>query len=159
MSEKNPYCPVCNSVGQHEESCSFHPNNLKKRAVVKQEDRQPNEVDELLEQVENIQANCKHDFRLFEEMHSQARETLVKGVFFVPGYVKTKCLKCSQELLLDPVKTCPRCFGQMSDVSHEGHGSCERYTGKCDLGCSYARVNCNSCGLGLVYSHFPYLPG
>lgn len=91
---------------------------MKTKAVVPQEERSLNEVDELLRRVKVKQGDCPHDFRLLEEV--SLNELRGKGVLMgfrgSPDFrsdMLVRCLKCSFEKELFLVERCPRCLGEM----------------------------------------------
>ncbi|MBI2058114.1 MAG: hypothetical protein HYT63_04025, partial [Candidatus Yanofskybacteria bacterium] len=128
------------------------------RACVPLEERPRNDVDIYLRNVEEIQHNCKHDFRFLEP--PDLRESKVKDVFIAfqadwdpltePKKVKLQCLRCSLQKVCDSLETCFRCLYEggfeKSDFLHR-RGT---YFGE---GYSYYRVRlykCPKCGLQMV---------
>jgi hypothetical protein len=118
---------------------------------IPKDQRRPNEVDRLLEQVQAIRAVCAHDFKLVEPIKLQV--SLVEGVYIggegIGGDVAfgLECTKCSMPKFSSVTKCCPRCLGCMSD---HGLFSRKRYFGR-DR--SYFAVRCSSCsncGLSVV---------
>ncbi|NQV00592.1 MAG: hypothetical protein HQ537_00495 [Parcubacteria group bacterium] len=110
----------------------------KEKVFVPVEEREPNEVDNLKEQITEIQEHCLHDFRLIKE--PELKESLIKGVFVGHTFGPTKigaseeqmalvCIKCSKEKETYIAKTCPRCLGPMREERCLGAGSREKYFG------------------------------
>ncbi|MEI8060737.1 MAG: hypothetical protein WCG99_00375 [Candidatus Berkelbacteria bacterium] len=102
------------------------------------------ELDKLAKQLEEIQNNCEHDYRLAEAV--EAYPTLVADAYIVIGAQPVSCLKCSAEnFIIDMSKVCLRCFSEVA-LSQKPARDFDGYShGMADL------QGCPRCGFTRVF--------
>lgn len=125
--------------------------------VVLLKEREPNEVDELLQRITEIQEKCSHDYRLFAP-HG-LRETLVKGIYQASHgqAFSYKCLKCSKEDRRRVTIKCLNCSNEPLTISvSEEYEDLQRYFSQEHIKAAHikrlkARIyRCDKCGFTLV---------
>lgn len=108
--------------------------------------------------IEEIQADCDHDFRLVKE--PELSESLVEGVYVceIEGMIrslgrpesetalKLVCMKCSIAKDTDIGQTCPRCLSKMERGKCLGDGSRKEYFVSEYMHYSITLGSCTNCG-------------
>lgn len=121
------------------------------------EQRIPNNVDMLLVEIEKIQKDCQHDFRLTKR--TQLAESKIKNVHVAyqaekhgecgPRSIILQCLKCNKIKGTSVCSTCPQCLAGMK--MHKELELHEKYFGEPYESYTYVRLfSCEGCGFRVV---------
>ena len=125
-----------------------------------------NEVDVLLLRIEEIQENCKHDWKItlepgeFTEICSNkilsGRKTYRGSNFLGEEYTLfTTCKKCNSTVNWNPKVTCFICLGTLTDYGISGFVRTviddEDLSG---LHCSIWGKQCHTCNIDIWFSNF-----
>ena len=116
-------------------------------------DRVPNQVDLLIKEIKNIQAQCQHLFSPIDQIILE--ESIIPGVYLANdhyGYtgvpsINTQCMYCSLQKKFLVTEKCPKCMGEMTKGSL---GLREKYHGVADNYNASRIYYCKNCGFSLV---------
>ncbi|MBA7490343.1 hypothetical protein ES702_00881 [subsurface metagenome] len=125
------------------------------KPAVRPEDRESNEVDELLKRVRAIRSGCPHDFRLLAPHNLQ--ESLVEGIYqahHAQGF-QIRCLKCSRDEHATVTVRCLNCFKKPMMPSEQYEDLLKYFSqdsvSEDDIEYMEARIfKCEHCGFTIV---------
>ncbi|RJQ36433.1 hypothetical protein C4552_04050 [Candidatus Parcubacteria bacterium] len=132
---------------------------------VNPQERTPNEVDRLLDQIAKIRESCAHDFRLLVPMKPLppslvpdvligARHPNRAGYYADPQELRFYCLKCSDQGQADVTTRCPRCLGRM--IQPREYEDRAKYFGSWSAKYSARLYTCSDCGQEVVMDEYKY---
>jgi RecJ-like exonuclease len=94
--------------------------------LIDPDNRTPNRVDELVQEIAQLQKNCAHDLKIIRRL-PKLKESLVPEVFWRTDEFEILCIKCTLLYTVPPTAVCPRCLGQMQITEEHSAGS-EKFT-------------------------------